>query len=403
MSEASLDADQVKQYDRQIRLWGFAAQQKITQARVLVYGCRGMSAEIVKNLVLAGLPAASMCGCNLIEKFAGVGNVCLMDDGVAQEEDLGSQFLIPAECVGKVSRAEASIKSLQELNPKAAIRFETGESRILDEDLLKQFDLVCVTDAAQSVQQQVNALCRQHRIKFFSVNSHGFFACFFLDLNEHEYHVEKKEADTQKTTTETFQLSYPSLEKAMSVSWSKLTKGKAQVSKVFYALQLLHTMQERAGSASVPVENAEELQQGIDELSKRHSLAPACFEDDLFRKLAMQVRDRVGGGQLKMCGPGEPAREYGVLDRWRDGSGSYGESPHWKGEATAELLRLRWKRRFRRCAGPWFGGRCVDRDGLELVAREILSILVLGLRAVSDYLLPEKRVKLETTIGDLSP
>ena len=70
-----------------------------------------------------------------MESFAGVGNVCLMDDAIAREQDLGSQFLIPADFVGKMSRAEASIKSLQELNPKASIRCEKGEERILDEAL----------------------------------------------------------------------------------------------------------------------------------------------------------------------------------------------------------------------------------------------------------------------------
>ena len=58
---------------------------------------------------------------------------------------------------------------------------------------LKQFDLVCVSDGAPNMQKQVNEICRKNKIKFFSVNSHGFFACFFLDLNEHEYYVEKKE------------------------------------------------------------------------------------------------------------------------------------------------------------------------------------------------------------------
>ncbi|EKX47676.1 hypothetical protein GUITHDRAFT_137429 [Guillardia theta CCMP2712] len=271
MSEASLDADQVKQYDRQIRLWGFAAQQKITQARVLVHGCCGMSAEIVKNLVLAGL----------IDD--GVGNVCLMDDAIAQEQDLGSQFLIPAECVGKMSRAEASIKSLQELNPKASIRCEKGEERILDEALLKQFDLVCVSDGAPNMQKQ-------------------------------------------------FQLRYPSMEQAMSTSWSKLTKGKAQVNKLFYALQLLHAMQERAGSSSAPVENAEEVHLVRDELCKRHSLSASCFEDDLFRKLAMQVNLHVSmvcsivGGMAAdhmvkaLTGKEKPLRNYFIYDG-RDGSG----------------------------------------------------------------------------------
>ena len=37
------------------------------------------------------------------------------------------------------------------------------------------------------------------------------------------------------------------------------------------------------------MENAEEVHLVRDELCKRHSLSASCFEDDLFRKLAMQV------------------------------------------------------------------------------------------------------------------
>ena len=43
-----------KQYDRQIRLWGLAAQQRMSETRVLVFGFRGLATEICKNLVLAG-------------------------------------------------------------------------------------------------------------------------------------------------------------------------------------------------------------------------------------------------------------------------------------------------------------------------------------------------------------
>ena len=43
-----------KQYDRQIRLWGLAAQQRMSETRVLVFGFRGLATEISKNLVLAG-------------------------------------------------------------------------------------------------------------------------------------------------------------------------------------------------------------------------------------------------------------------------------------------------------------------------------------------------------------
>jgi hypothetical protein len=43
-----------KIYDRSIRLWGKDSQQRIMTAKVLVVGLRSLSAEVCKNLVLAG-------------------------------------------------------------------------------------------------------------------------------------------------------------------------------------------------------------------------------------------------------------------------------------------------------------------------------------------------------------
>jgi len=45
--------------------------------------------------------------------WAGVGNVAIMDSTVVKEEDLGSQFFLNQEDVGKRSRAEASVDGLQ--------------------------------------------------------------------------------------------------------------------------------------------------------------------------------------------------------------------------------------------------------------------------------------------------
>lgn len=51
-----------RQYDRQIRLWGKNAQNRMSKAKVLVFGMRGLSVEICKNIVLAG-------ECSLFRRF----------------------------------------------------------------------------------------------------------------------------------------------------------------------------------------------------------------------------------------------------------------------------------------------------------------------------------------------
>ena len=42
-------------YDRQIRLWGHEAQNRIQTSKVLICGVSALSAEVSKNLVLAGV------------------------------------------------------------------------------------------------------------------------------------------------------------------------------------------------------------------------------------------------------------------------------------------------------------------------------------------------------------
>lgn len=45
-------------YDRQLRVWGVAAQKKLSASRVLVCGSlNGLAAELTKDLVLAGIAA----------------------------------------------------------------------------------------------------------------------------------------------------------------------------------------------------------------------------------------------------------------------------------------------------------------------------------------------------------
>lgn len=50
-----LSLEEEKQYDRQLRVWGVSAQQRIGAASVLSFAHRGIGGEILKNLVLSGV------------------------------------------------------------------------------------------------------------------------------------------------------------------------------------------------------------------------------------------------------------------------------------------------------------------------------------------------------------
>jgi ubiquitin-activating enzyme E1 len=65
---------------------------KLIKMKVLVVGLRGLGVECAKNLILAG-PAS----------------VDIYDPTIVKINDMGTNFYIKEEHVGKVSRANASI------------------------------------------------------------------------------------------------------------------------------------------------------------------------------------------------------------------------------------------------------------------------------------------------------
>jgi len=51
----AISEEQTAVYDRQLRLWGVQAQQRLLQSKVLVWGLEGSNVEVCKNLILAGV------------------------------------------------------------------------------------------------------------------------------------------------------------------------------------------------------------------------------------------------------------------------------------------------------------------------------------------------------------
>ena len=81
---AELTSKEAEIYDRQIRLWGVEAQQRLRGARVFLCGLSGLGGEVCKNLVLAGI------------------SLTLLDDATVAAAHLGAaNFLLDADSLGK--------------------------------------------------------------------------------------------------------------------------------------------------------------------------------------------------------------------------------------------------------------------------------------------------------------
>jgi ubiquitin-like 1-activating enzyme E1 A len=233
-----ISEDEVALYDRQIRLWGVDAQKRLRTSRVLIAGMQGLGAEIAKNVVLAG-----------------VKSIMLMDHTSISEEDICSQFLVVRGDLGK-NRAECSQSRIQRLNPMVDVGVSTEDVAFKDEAFFKNFDVICMTGQQKDTVEKVDAICRQHNIKFFAGEVFGFFGYMFTDLSKHEYAEEvvqntkgkgddgepqQKKAKLQETKIVKKDTEFVSFRDAMVVDWTNEanTKLLKKLSSSYFLLQVL--------------------------------------------------------------------------------------------------------------------------------------------------------------------
>lgn len=183
----AISADEIALYDRQIRLWGVKAQELIRNANILLIGVKALGNEIAKNLVLAG-----------------IGNLTVLDSENVTEEDLGSQFLITEEDVGK-NRAEAAAVELREMNPRVTVMTDTESVMMKMPEYFAPFQIVIVTGQPFEIASTINMSCRMLNVKFYSADVHGMYGYIFSDLIMHQFVVEKDQSNiaTKPGTTET--------------------------------------------------------------------------------------------------------------------------------------------------------------------------------------------------------
>ncbi|GMT10948.1 hypothetical protein PFISCL1PPCAC_2245, partial [Pristionchus fissidentatus] len=208
-------------YDRQIRLWGIEAQNKLRHSRVLLVGLKGLGAEIAKNLVL--------CGLNSMQ---------IIDSELVTEEDTLSNFFLAKDSVGK-ERAASSLAGVQELNPLVKLSC----AKTIEEVDLSSFSLVVLADQPYNLVKEINEKCRAAGVRFIGSSVYGWVGYSFFDFNGHEFIMKKelpialetledgdekkKTEDEEKETTvedeedkwETKTLSFPSYEEALNVDW----------------------------------------------------------------------------------------------------------------------------------------------------------------------------------------
>ncbi|PIA92377.1 DNA damage tolerance protein RHC31 [Cercospora beticola] len=178
-----LSADEMALYDRQIRLWGAKAQEQIRRAKVLLISLRAVGTEIAKNLTLAGIQ-----------------ELTIVDSDEVTEDDLGAQFFLREEDIGK-PRAEAAIPRIQELNPRVKVRSEGSLQDLLmkDQTYYAPFSCVIACDHDIMTLSTINTAARFASRPFYAAGIHGFYGYIFADLVGHEFVIEREKSNVPTT------------------------------------------------------------------------------------------------------------------------------------------------------------------------------------------------------------
>ncbi|KAL9000123.1 MAG: hypothetical protein Q9169_001198 [Polycauliona sp. 2 TL-2023] len=161
-----------KKYDRQLRLWAASGQQALEDAHILLLNDGGpgvVGVETLKNLILPG-----------------IGNYTIVDRTTVAEKDLGVNFFLTDDSLGK-SRAEETCKYLTELNPDVngyPVQESLNDFLEKGPNVLDKYNLVVFVASKQNnlLLRLVSDHCAGKALPLFYVHSLGLFSHFSAQL-----------------------------------------------------------------------------------------------------------------------------------------------------------------------------------------------------------------------------
>ncbi|KDR82692.1 hypothetical protein GALMADRAFT_57846 [Galerina marginata CBS 339.88] len=242
-----LTEEEATRYDRQMRLWGIEAQQRMRNATILVIRLRGVATEAIKNMVLAG-----------------IGKLVVVDGENVSEEDLGAGFFFRDADVG-LKRLDAAKSRIESLNPLVTVDTITdasaSDSQRL-ESIIQKVDLVCVTDGSRDELISINEICRRHQKPFYTGGTYGLIGYIFCDLLSHEYLAPDRTASKEQPKTLKTTVFYPPLTSSLRHRWSGLTKRQTKEVNpaLYFAVIAIWQFQSQHGHLPNDVSQVDELE-----------------------------------------------------------------------------------------------------------------------------------------------
>jgi ubiquitin-like 1-activating enzyme E1 A len=183
--------DESEIYDRQIRLWGAEAQAKMSKTKVLYIHVTGVSSEVLKNLVLAGIRATICDNRTYPEAVMDTPSFFLS----AQDRVACTATAEPAAKKPKYGGtvAEAVQTGVEELNPLlGGCDIVSTPVSELTSEFLSQFSIVVASRISMSDAIRISKATTAAGGKFYMADCFGLFGASAFDLGEnHTYRPEK--------------------------------------------------------------------------------------------------------------------------------------------------------------------------------------------------------------------
>lgn len=114
--------------------------------------------------------------------LAGVKTVTIYDPSAVEIADLGTQFFLREEDIGR-PRAEVTAPRLAELNSYVPIKVLPGAGEITPE-MVEPYQVVVLTNATIRKQVEIDEYCRQKGIYFIAADVRGLFGSVFNDFGK---------------------------------------------------------------------------------------------------------------------------------------------------------------------------------------------------------------------------
>ncbi|KAJ1679293.1 E1 ubiquitin-activating protein aos1 [Spiromyces aspiralis] len=286
-----ITTEEIALYDRQIRLWGLDAQQRMRGSAILLIGCQGLTLETAKNLVLAG-----------------VGSLVIAADATVEQMDVEVQFYVGQQDIGKVWSAVVA-KKLKVLNPRVEIR-TVAESGI-DDELLSASSVVACVGQPIDKQTLFNDKCRELGTKFLAADCFGMFGYIFCDFIRHTYIEERKEVPTTnkdevKTVKETKTQTFVPLRDAFKARFDGMggRKLRRMLSPLLVGYQALWAFEQEHKRRPAPSVDLDELKRVLDTVCERGAIPRDFVEPELLERICNNARleyppaNAVMGGML---------------------------------------------------------------------------------------------------------